>query len=101
VHFLETGVEHEVVSLPLTHNFGRCSPRSADYETLWIDQTFPTETCVKAWVVIFLLIAVCAAVLAFTTLTGAEFRIAKSLAWIFGVLTVVALFANRLSERRR
>lgn len=55
----------------------------------------------KAWVVLFLLVATGAALLALTPLTDAEFRIVTSLAVIFGVLTFVALFADRHSRRRR
>jgi hypothetical protein len=64
-------------------------------------KTFLAESCVKAWVLLFLLIAAGAAVLALTPLTDAEFRIVTSLAVIFGVLAVVALFAHGHSGRRR
>lgn len=45
------------------------------------------------WTIAFLLVAVSAALLAFTTPTGATFEIAKILAFIFGMLAIVALFA--------
>ncbi|GFE79589.1 hypothetical protein GCM10011487_15890 [Steroidobacter agaridevorans] len=45
------------------------------------------------WTIAFLLLAISAALLAFTTLTGATFEIAKILAFIFGVLAIVTLLA--------
>jgi uncharacterized membrane protein YtjA (UPF0391 family) len=59
------------------------------------------ESFMKTWVLLFLLIAAGAALLALTPLTDAESRIVTSLAVIFGVLVVVALFAHGHSGRRR
>ncbi len=71
---------------------------------LRIDEyTFKMESSYGgSWTIAFFLVAIGAALVAFTTLTGDTFEIAKILALIFGVLALVALLAaNRARHGER
>ena len=51
------------------------------------------------WALIFLVVALVAAVLGFTSITGAAIDVAKSLFWIFAVLFVISLVMHMVRGR--
>jgi uncharacterized membrane protein YtjA (UPF0391 family) len=51
------------------------------------------------WALIFLVVALIAAVLGFTTIAGAAIDIAKILFWIFAVLFVISLVMHMVRGR--
>lgn len=51
------------------------------------------------WALIFLVVALAAAVLGFTTIAGAAIDIAKILFWIFAVLFVISLVMHMVRGR--
>lgn len=51
------------------------------------------------WALIFLVVALVAAVLGFTTIVGAAIDIAKILFWIFAVLFVISLVMHMVRGR--
>ena len=51
------------------------------------------------WALIFLVVALIAAVLGFTTIAGAAIDVAKILFWIFAVLFVISLVMHMVRGR--
>jgi uncharacterized membrane protein YtjA (UPF0391 family) len=51
------------------------------------------------WALIFLVVALVAAVLGFTTIAGAAIDIAKILFWIFAILFVISLVMHMVRGR--
>jgi uncharacterized membrane protein YtjA (UPF0391 family) len=51
------------------------------------------------WALIFLVVALVAAVLGFTTIAGAAIDVAKILFWIFAVLFVISLVMHMVRGR--
>lgn len=51
------------------------------------------------WALIFLVVALVAAVLGFTTIAGAAIDVAKILFWIFAVLFVISLVMHLVRGR--
>ena len=51
------------------------------------------------WALIFLVVALVAAVLGFTSITGAAIDVAKILFWIFAVLFVISLVMHMVRGR--
>ena len=51
------------------------------------------------WALIFLVVALVAAVLGFTSIAGAAIDVAKILFWIFAVLFVISLVMHMVSGR--
>jgi uncharacterized membrane protein YtjA (UPF0391 family) len=52
------------------------------------------------WALTFLVVALVAGVLGFTTVAGAAFGIAKVLFWVFLILFVVSLFIHIVRGRK-
>lgn len=51
------------------------------------------------WALIFLVVALVAAVLGFTTIAGAAIDVAKILFWIFAILFVISLVMHMVRGR--